>query len=146
MSTIRRLFAITAIAATASVGLIGSPASADKPITFTDTPSFNEPDPCNPSVGMTTNLTVEVSLHEGHRNNDVVTGKIIAETSNGYVGRGRFTDVGGAQFFSSTQRVMVTNPDTGQRYIVKIHANGNPNGIIVDNFDIVCLRGFVAQD
>jgi len=142
----KKFIVAATIAATATIPFASS-ASADKPTTFTDNPpTFTEPDPCDPSKVMETTLTIELSKHEGHRNNFVFTGKLTAETSNGYVGSGPLREVGGSQFFSFTQRIMVTNPDTGQRYLVRSHFIGNPNGVIVDYFDIVCLRGFVSPD
>ena len=145
MSIIHRLVAVAAISATASVSLIGSPASADKPVTVTPPPvSFTEPDPCDPNKTMTTTLNLSLSVHQ-HQNNYVVAGKVSAETTAGYSGTGRFTEVGGAKL-NFTQRVIATNPDTEQRYIVKARARGeSPTDLVVDSVELTCLRGFIGD-
>jgi hypothetical protein len=118
---------------------IGSPASADPPGEFTDGASFQEPDPCNPEVTMTTTLTFHVKVHN-HRNVMVYVADFTAETDTGYVGSGRQTGVEGANHFADTQTAIVSNAD-GDRYKVNFHITGTPNGIAVDRFSIRCVGG-----
>lgn len=114
-----------------------APASADAPSQFTDSSTFQEPDPCNPEVVQTTTLTFDVTVHD-HRNVIVWVVDFSAETDTGYVGSGRDTIVMAANHFADTQTAIVRN-EAGDRYKVNFHVTGTPNGIATERFDIRCV-------
>lgn len=131
----KKIIAAAAIAATATIPF--SPAAADAPTEFTDTSTFQEPDPCNPGVTQTTTLTFDVKVHD-HRNVIVWIVDFTAETDTGYFGSGRETIVMAENHFADTQTAIVSNAD-GDRYKVNFHINGTPNGIATEKFNIRCV-------
>lgn len=135
---IRHLIPAAGIVIAAS-SLSGAPASADEPFVFTDATQFTEPDPCDPTSDQTTSLELEVSLHS-HRNNQVINVVIDATTSSGFSGSGHQTVVAGPRTYNETTQVVLTNPDTSERYKVNGHLTARADGVVVDDFSITCLR------
>jgi len=136
----KRILTIVGVIA-ASLAL-GVPAAADAPAEFTDVDVFQEPDPCDPDVLMTTTLTFDVRVHE-HRSGFVATASFTATTDTGYSGSGQGHNIfiiNPEVHFSDVLTAMVTNAD-GDRYKVNAIIVGNPNGVAADIFNIRCIRG-----
>jgi hypothetical protein len=135
-----RLVLPALVIAAAAVGFAAAPARADRPATFTDTATFEEPNPCNLAETQTTTLVFDVSEHT-HRNNMVTNVAMSASTSNGFSGTGHETHVFGPKIVRFSQPVMVSNPDTGERYRVGGVLVMKPDGVVVDKYAITCLHG-----
>lgn len=114
----------------------GIPAAADAPSGFTDAFEFQEPDPCNPEVIQTTEITRHVRVHE-HGNNVVWTSELAVETDSGYIGSGRQTTVVGTRRVVDSLTATVRNPE-GDSYQVNVHITETPSGIVAETFNVRC--------
>ncbi|MGD8487238.1 MAG: hypothetical protein PVH07_11430 [Chloroflexota bacterium] len=113
-------------------------ASADKPVTFTDSVSFQDVDPCTGELVNVT-LVFDIAIHE-HPNNFVVTVQRSGEIEEGYV------FLGGQEHFvanengeGGTFKDMWRNPETGAKFSVDGKFRIRGNAPIVEEFEMRCL-------
>ena len=114
----------------AAVGLVGSPASADQPIEFSDSVTFHAVNPCtNEPHEVTINLDVRLHLH---RNNEVAHESRTGSTDDGYVmDRGVLTHV----FNGNVHRDVFTDTwrgDDGSKFQARGVLVEREDGILVD--------------
>lgn len=134
----RMIFA--AIAGAMSMTLMAAPpVLANEPVTFTDSFTFTDVNPCS---GVDHEITIDVvlSIHE-HRNNEVVHGDRSGTTDSG------FTMIAGTESFvanGDVERVAFTDqwrhPD-GSKFVAQgqFVFSLNRLELLVDNFSLRCL-------
>ena len=121
------------------VMLLAAPALANPPLTFTDSVTFVDVNPC---TGLDHEITInfEVSIHE-HRNNFVVRVGRSGSTDDGY------TMIGGTESFVANNGVergtfvdQWRNPD-GSKFMVhgRFVFNINQLEFQVDGFSLTCI-------
>ena len=113
------------VASVMLVGLMAAPAVADDPIVITDTVVFTDVNPC---TGLEHEITRDFTIKvREHRNNTVLQVDNSVVTSDGYEGTGHETTVISKNVETGTINYVVDNPDTGAKYMVKIHFTFDTN-------------------
>lgn len=116
-----------------------APAAADPPVEITDSRTFADVDPCDPSGGDIVTLSWTLKLHE-HGNNTVFIFDTTVTTANGYVGTGHETTVVTSNNQLFTFNIMTTNLDTGAKAKVQGNLKIVQGEAVVDNFTLTCVR------
>lgn len=125
------------------VGGIGSPASADKPVEFSESGTFPDINPCTGEPMMVT-FNVNVRVHE-HGERFVVRSSATGTTDDGYV----MDHGGGTQVFNGNNfRSVFTDNwyhEDGSRFqargVVVVSGEEPPGEVLVDKFTLRCLGG-----
>jgi hypothetical protein len=134
----RRLFQAVALA-TVIATVFAAPALADKPVTFEDSDTFIDVNPCDGSEHEIT-IDLVVSIHE-HQNSFVVHLKRSGTTDSG------FTMIAGTESFVANNSVergtfqdQWQHPDGSKfRASASFVFNANTGELLVDRFALVCL-------
>jgi hypothetical protein len=138
MEGLRRLLVVAVTGAMLSTILAGS-ALADQPITFTDSETFTDVNPC---TGLSHEITIDVavSIHQ-HKNNEVVHVDRSGSTESG------FTMIKGTESFVANINVVRgsftdqwRHPD-GSKFVAQgqFVFNINKLELLIDNFTLRCL-------
>ena len=135
----RRTFYAVGVGAMFMTLTAASPVLADRPVTFTESVTFTDVNPCTGADHEVTIVSV-VSVHE-HRNNTVVRLDRSGTTDSG------FTMIAGTESFvanANVERVTLTDqwrhPD-GSKFVAQaqIVLNLNQGEVLVDNGSLRCL-------
>lgn len=129
----------TAVAALL-VTMLASPALADEPVSFDDSVTFTDINPC---TGLEHEITRDftVTLHE-HQNNTVVQVESTVTTDDGFEGSGLETVALTKNFAAATFNFVVDNPDTGAKFTVKgnFKFDLRTGEFRVDRFGFNCVK------
>ena len=133
--------AIGALVASAMlVVLMAAPALADEPVSFDDSVTFTDINPC---TGLEHEITRDftVTLHE-HQNNTVIQVESTVTTDDGFEGTGRETVALTKNFGAATFNFVVDNPDTGAKFTVKgnFKFDLRTGELRVDRFAFNCVK------
>lgn len=135
----KRLTAIAAAAGigTATLGLIGSPVSADRPVELPDSMTFRAENPCT-ATPMDVTIDSVLRWHE-HGDRFVAHVSRSGSTDDGYVmDHGVETAVSNDQVFRQALSEIFRNED-GSKFRVRGVFVANPDGVRVDQFTLRCL-------
>lgn len=138
-----RRLAVIGLAVSMSVAVLAIPALADEPITFTDSVTFPDDNPCTPEFDPDEHdITIDfvVSVHE-HESNLVVNVKRSGSTDSG------FTMINGVESFVANNNVergaftdQWRHPD-GSKFVAQgqFVFNFNTGELLVESFSLRCL-------
>ena len=136
---IGRLAAVTLAAGIGVVGLTGSPASADRPIEFSDSSTFADVNPCTDELVDIT-INVDVRLHEHKNGNVVVHVSRTGTTSDGYVmDHGQENFVSNGNVVRSTLNDVWRNGD-GSAFQAQSVFVAKEDGVVVGGFRLRCVK------
>ena len=138
MRGMRRLL-VAMVSAALFVTALAGPALANQPITFQDSVTFPDVNPCS-GEDMEVTLNFDVSIHE-HSNNFVVLVHTTGTTDSG------FTMIKGIESFGANSNVeraafqdQWRHPDGSKfRASGSFVFNINKEELLVDRFDLVCV-------
>jgi hypothetical protein len=116
-----------------------APAAADPALELTGSRTFEDLDPCDPPNPDIVTLAWNVEIHQ-HENNTVFIFDTTVNTANGYVGDGHETTVLTNNNEVVTYNIVVTHPDTGDKYTVKGNIKVVQGDVQVDNFTLTCVK------
>jgi hypothetical protein len=116
-----------------------APATADPPVESTDSRTFVDVDPCDPSNTDIVTLSWTLKLHE-HGNNTVFIFDTTVTTANGYVGTGHETTVVTSNNQLFTFNIMTTNLDTGAKAKIQGNLKIVQDDVQLNNLTLTCVR------
>jgi hypothetical protein len=138
MQHIRRGGILLGLAMLATM-IIAAPAAADPPVELTDSRTFADVDPCDPSSGDIVTLSWTLKLHE-HGNNTVFIFDTTVTTANGYVGNGHETTVVTSNNQVITFNFMTMNPETGAKAKIQGNLKIVQGDVQINNFAATCVK------
>jgi hypothetical protein len=137
LRTMRRLLVLF-VSVGLFVGAMAGPATADKPIHFSDSVSFQDVNPCTGDP-MDITINADVSIHE-HGNSFVV------HVATSGIATGGFT-MHGVEHFVENKNVVtlgfkdVWNNGEGSKFEASGRFKINKDGSVVDEFSLRCVGG-----
>ena len=133
-----RRFATLALVVGLLGGLTAAPALAGPTSEFTETVTFDNPNPCDEPNTHEVTLVFNVGVYE-HRNNTVWVTDSTITTDDGFAGTGHETSVFNRNTVARTFNFMATQPETGEKLMVKGHMTIVDDEVRVDRFTLRCV-------
>lgn len=134
-----RRIALLAVVASLFIGVLAAPAMADKPVGFVDGVSFDDVNACT-GEAHTVNLTFNITVRDNN-NNQIVTIKTDAATSDGWYGGGTQTVVENSRVVNDTLNLWARNGEGGA---YKVHGlfklDLDTGEVLMDVLDIDCRK------